>query len=85
MSNKDIVNLELEKLKIEYDHCEKLVWNILWILTLTTIWLIVAVIERFLKFNTALLIFCLLSLTLTLSLIPVAKKSDNITKKKFLN
>ena len=28
---KDNIRLELEKLKIGYDHCEKLVWNVLWL------------------------------------------------------
>ena len=79
---KEIFKLKLEKLRIEYDHCEKLVWNILWILSIAAALIITAVLKDFIDFYIAYLTFLILALALTLAAIPAAIKSDNITKKE---
>ena len=80
--SKKVIKLKLEKLKIEYDHCEKIVWNILWILSIIAALVITAVAKDFVNFYIAYLVFLIIALILTLAVIPAAIKSDNITKKE---
>lgn len=83
--NKETIKLELEKLKIEYDHCEKIVWNVLWIVTLVTALLITAIIKDVIDFFHGLFLFCIFSLIIAIGMIPIAKKSDDIINKHIPN
>lgn len=75
-----ITQLELEKLRIEYDHCERIVWNVLWIVSIAVVFIVLAVIKGAISFLNGLFIFCVIGLIFAISLIPVAKRSDDITK-----
>jgi hypothetical protein len=78
----ELIKVKLEKLKIEYDHCEKVVWNVLWIISIVTAIMIVGILKGVFDFYTAIFWFALFCLALTIGLFPVAKKSDSITKKE---
>ena len=79
---KDKLKLELEKLKIEYDHCEKLVWNVLWLVSLFCAFVITGILKDVIEFYTGVFIVCAVGFVVAILMIPVAKKSDDITNKK---
>lgn len=74
---KDKTELELEKLKIEYDHCEKLVWNVLWLISIFCAFIITAILKDVIDFYTGVFVVCVVGLILAILMMPVAKRSDD--------
>ena len=70
-----------EKLKIEYQHNVNIVWNLLWIISIITAFVITAIVKNIINFYFGMTIFSVLALTVALATMPIAKRNDEIVKK----
>ncbi len=72
--------LKLEQLKLEYDHAERLVKNMLWFVSLVVLIILTGVLVQQLDFQIALVIIMFFGIIIGVILLPVAKRTDEITK-----
>lgn len=79
---RDKIISELEKLKIEYDHCEKLVWNVLWLMSIFCAFVITAIFKDVVDFYMGVFVVCVVGLIVAILMLPIAKKSDDIIGKR---
>lgn len=79
MNNK--IRLELEKLKIEYNHCEKLVWNVLWLMSIFCAFIITAILKDVVNFYNGVFVVCVVGLIVAILMLPIAKRSDDTRRR----
>lgn len=72
--------LKLEQLRLEYDHAERLVKNILWFTSLVIAIMLTGVLAKQIDFQTALMMILVFGIIIAAILIPVAKRTDEITR-----
>ena len=72
--------LKLEQLKLEYDHAERLVKNVLWFTSLVIVIMLTGVLAKQIDFQTALVMILVFGIIIAVILVPVAKRTDEITK-----
>lgn len=78
----DSKSLQFQKLKLEFDYCVKVIWNILWIVTLFLVLVLSLVFMEMISVYLGLLIFFGISLIFSIMSIPIAIKMDRIIKEK---
>ena len=72
--------IKLEQLKLEYDHAERLIKNMLWFASLVILIILTGVVVGQLKFQDALLIIAIFGIIISIILIPIARRTDEITR-----
>ncbi len=72
--------LKLEQLKLEYDHAERLVKNMLWFASLVILIILTGVLMQQINFQIALMIIMIFGIIIAVILVPVARRTDEITR-----
>ena len=77
-----ITNLKLEKIKLQYNHYERIVRNVLWIASVLVAIILAATFKNELTFQYAVIVILAVGIVIALLLLPIAKKSDEATEKE---
>lgn len=76
-----LTSLKLEKIKIKYDHYEKIVRNMMWVVTLVIAIVLAATFKNEMSFSSAVILILIVGIVVSLLMLPIAKRSDNVTEK----